>query len=72
MLTVADTADRDVALAAAEQYRALRAGGITTRSSIEVHCVDKGHLLLHRDRGFDAFEAYRGLRVWHHCPATRT
>jgi predicted nucleic acid-binding protein len=74
-LTIADTAGEEVALAAAEHYRALRVGGITIRNSIDVlvaaFCIDKGHVLLHHDRDFDAFEVHRGLRVWLHRPAAR-
>ena len=66
-LTVADTGGEDLALAAAEHYRSLRAAGVTVRNSIDVlvatFCIDRGHVLLHRDRDFDAFEAHRGLRV---------
>lgn len=60
----------DVALAAAEHYRHLRARGITVRSSIDVmiaaFCIDRDYLLLHGDRDYDAMAAHRGLRVWGH------
>lgn len=60
----------DVALAAAEHYRHLRARGITVRSSIDVmvaaFCIERDYLLLHSDRDYDAIAAHRGLRVWGH------
>jgi predicted nucleic acid-binding protein len=46
----------------------LRASGITVRSALDVliatFCIDRGYALLHRDRDFDAFEQWRGLRAW--------
>ncbi|MCE1250265.1 MAG: PIN domain nuclease [Comamonadaceae bacterium] len=60
----------DLALAAAEHYRHLRARGITVRSSIDVmvaaFCIENDYLLLHSDRDYDALAAHRGLRVWGH------
>jgi hypothetical protein len=60
----------DMALAAAEHYRHLRARGITVRSSIDVmvatFCIERDYLLLHSDRDYDALAAHRGLRVWGH------
>ena len=59
---------------AAEQYRSLRSRGITVRNSIDVlvaaFCIDRSHLLLHRDRDFEAFEVHLGLRVWQHGSAS--
>ena len=58
-----------LALAAARNYRRMRALGVTPRSATDVliatFCIDKGYALLHRDRDFDAFEHLRGLRSWH-------
>jgi predicted nucleic acid-binding protein len=58
---------RDIALAAAENYRILRARGVTVRKTIDAliatFCIARGHTLLHSDRDFDGFEQYRGLRV---------
>ncbi|MEP6739681.1 MAG: PIN domain nuclease [Caldimonas sp.] len=69
-LTLAGTGGEALAVAAAQHYRALRAGGITVRNSIDVlvasFCIEGDHLLLHRDRDFDAFEANRGLKAWKH------
>ena len=60
----------DLALAAAEHYRQLRARGITVRSSVDVlvaaFCIDNDYLLLHSDRDYDAIATHRGLRVWGH------
>jgi predicted nucleic acid-binding protein len=60
----------DNALLAAEHYRALRAGGYTIRSPIDVllasYCITHNYLLLHRDADFDVMETLRGLKVWQH------
>ena len=58
----------ELALAAAQHYRGLRAWGTTVRSAIGVllatFCIERDYALLHRDRDFDAFEELRGLRGW--------
>ena len=58
-----------IALEAAQQYRRLRASGVTVRSGIDVllatFCIERDYALLHRDRDFVAFEQ-RGLRAWPH------
>lgn len=58
---------REIALAAARNHRALRARGVTPRSTIDTiiatFCIAGGHDLLHCDRDFDPFERYLGLRV---------
>ena len=58
---------RDIARAAARNYRLLRARGITVRSTIDTliatFCIEEGHDLLHRHRDFDPFERHLGLRV---------
>lgn len=55
-----------IALAAAHNYRALRARGITVRSLIDTiiatRCIEDGLLLLHSDREFLPFEEHLGLR----------
>ena len=60
----------DLALAAAEHYRHMRARGVTVRSGIDVmvaaFCIENDYLLLHSDRDYDALAAHRGLRVWGH------
>jgi predicted nucleic acid-binding protein len=59
----------EIAIAAAENYRILRAKGITARKTIDcliaTFCIRGGHDLLHRDRDFDPFETHLGLRVIH-------
>ena len=58
---------REIALAAARNYRMLRARGLTIRSTIAVliatFCLEEGHQLLHADRDFDPFERHLGLQV---------
>lgn len=58
-----------LAVAAAENYRFLRARGITIRKTIDcliaTLCLTKGYSLLHKHRDFDPFETYLGLQVVH-------
>ena len=69
-LSVEPCGGEDVALAAAEHYRHLRARGTTVRSSVDVmiaaFCIERDYLLLHGDRDYDGFAAHRGLRTWRH------
>jgi predicted nucleic acid-binding protein len=69
-LDVESTGGADLALAAAQHYRSLRAQGITVRTGIDVlvaaFCIENDYALLHRDRDFRAFEERRGLRGWKH------
>ena len=55
-----------LAIAAAANYRALRARGITLRKTIDTliatRCILDGHSLLYADRDFDPFVAHLGLR----------
>ena len=66
---VFDTGGQELAIAAAGNYRILRALGYTVRkpvdSLIATFCMANGHSLLHRDRDFDAFEQHLGLQVIH-------
>lgn len=59
----------ELALAAAENYRTLRAQGITVRKTIDcfiaTFCLMNGHILLHNDRDFDPFETLLGMQVIH-------
>ncbi len=63
------TGGRDLAIAAAQNYRSLRARGHTIRKTIDcliaTFCLREGHALLHRDHDFDPFEEHLGLRVVH-------
>jgi len=55
------------ALAAADNYRALRQIGVTVRGTIDyliaTYCIENRLPLLHNDRDFDPFEEHLGLRV---------
>lgn len=66
---VYDSGGREMAIAAAENYRALRQSGYTVHKTIDcliaTFCLRGGHELLHRDRDFDCFEKALGLRVVH-------
>jgi len=59
----------DLAIAAAQNYRRLRAQGRTVRKTVDcliaTFCLVYGHALLHNDRDFDPFEEHLGLRVIH-------
>jgi predicted nucleic acid-binding protein len=69
-LSIEEAGGAELALAAAQHYRSLRAQGITVRSPVDVlvatFCIERDYALLHRDRDFDAFEELRGLRGWRH------
>jgi len=59
---------RDIAIAAAQNYRSLRERGVTPRNTIDTmiatFCVVNNHQLLHDDRDFDPFERFMGLQVF--------
>jgi len=61
------TGGMEMAVASAQNFRTLRTKGITVRKTIDcliaTFCITGEHLLLHRDRDFDAFEQHLGLRV---------
>ena len=56
---------RDIALASASNYRALRAKGVTVRKTIDMliatFCMENRYALLHSDRDFDSIEEHLGL-----------
>jgi predicted nucleic acid-binding protein len=64
-----NTGGRDLAVAAAQNYRTLRKRGFTVRKTIDcliaTFCMERGHSLLHRDRDFDTFEKNLQLIVIH-------
>jgi predicted nucleic acid-binding protein len=66
---VFETGGKELAIASALNYRALRERGYTVRRTIDcfiaTFCLEAGHELLHRDRDFDVFEKALGLRVVH-------
>ena len=57
---------REMAIAAAENYRRLRKRGVTVRKSVDVliatWCIESNVALLHADEDFDAMELL-GLKV---------
>jgi predicted nucleic acid-binding protein len=59
----------DLAIAAAKNYRLLRAKSYTVRKTIDVwiatFCLLNNQALLHNDRDFDPFEKFLGLQVIH-------
>lgn len=56
---------RGIAIAAASNFRSLRAKGITVRKTIDTliatRCILDGHSLLYSDRDFDPFVEHLGL-----------
>lgn len=65
-LTVIPLCGRDIAVAAARNYRRLRALGITVRKTIDTviatRCIEDDLALLYSDRDFDPFVKHLGLR----------
>ncbi len=59
----------ELAVTAAQNYRALRAKGRTIRRTIDcwiaTFCLLNDHALLHNDSDFDPFEKFLNLRVIH-------
>jgi predicted nucleic acid-binding protein len=58
---------RDIAVAAARNYRELRALSFTVRSTVDcmtaTFCIRHGYGLLHRDRDFIPFQTHLNLAV---------
>jgi hypothetical protein len=65
--THVDLCDYDLAIKASENYRTLRAKGITVRKTIDTliatRCIEDGLSLLHSDRDFLPFAVHLGLRL---------
>ena len=63
------TGGTDMAIAAAQNFRMLRAKGFTIRKTIDcwiaTFCLLNGHTLLHNDRDYGPFETELGLQVVH-------
>lgn len=59
--------DARLAIDGARHYRTLRRRGITPRKTVDIviatFCIDRGYLLLHQDRDFDAMAPHVGLRI---------
>ena len=66
LLTVVEIGGTDVAIAAAENFRALRKLGVTVRKTIDTmiatRCIESGYELLHSDRDFEPFVTHLNLR----------
>jgi predicted nucleic acid-binding protein len=64
-LSIVDIGGGAVAVAAARNYRALRARGVTVRKTIDcliaTRCIIDGYALLYSDRDFDPFVQHLGL-----------
>jgi len=60
----------ELAIAAAQNYRRLRARGLTVTKTIDcliaTFCLTNRHALLHNDHDFDPFEHEFGLKVIYH------
>ena len=58
-----------IAVTAAQNYRTLPAQGVTIRKTIDLliatFCIERGHQLLHDNRGYDPMESLLGLAVVH-------
>ncbi len=56
-----------VAIVTAQNYRTLRARGVTVRKTIgaliSTYCINRGHVLFHSTRDFEGFERHLDLRV---------
>ena len=65
-LIVIDLGGRQIAIKAAQNYRKLRALGITVRKTIDTviatRCIEDNFALLYSDRDFDPFVKHLGLR----------
>ncbi len=65
-LTVVELGGERIAIRAAENFRALRALGISVRKTIDTViatcCIERGLFLLYSDRDFDPFVEHLGLR----------
>ena len=66
---VFQTGGSSLAVAAAQNYRALRERGYTVSKTVDcliaTFCLQARHELLHRDHDFDVFEKLLGLQVVH-------
>jgi len=63
-----DLVGQDIAVLAAQHFRALRRRGQTVRKTIDVligtFCIVHDHELLHADKDFNVMARYLGLRVF--------
>ena len=67
LLAVYNSGGEQMAVESAQNYRRLRARGITIRKTIDciiaTYCIHHGLALLHKDRDFEPFETHLGLQV---------
>lgn len=65
-LTIYDLAGKRIAIKSAENYRLLRAKGITIRKTIDTliatFCIENNLPLLHSDKDFQAFHQHLNLK----------
>ncbi len=65
-LNLVEIAGEKIAIAAARNYRDLRARGVTVRKTIDcliaTRCLSDGYALLYSDRDFDPFVQHLGLQ----------
>lgn len=65
-LEIVELGGRDVAIQAAQNFRTLRALGVTVRKTIDTviatRCIESDYALLYSDRDFDPFVQHLGLR----------
>ncbi|HEY1942197.1 MAG TPA: PIN domain nuclease [Roseiarcus sp.] len=65
--TIESMLNEALAARAAAHYRLLRQRGVTVRKTIDLviatFCLERGHLLLHDDRDFDAMSTHLALPV---------
>ena len=66
-MRVIDLAGAQIAIRAAQNFRALRLLGVTVRKTIDTiiatRCIEDGLRLLYSDRDFDPFVRHLGLRT---------
>ena len=66
-LDVMVIAGQDIAIQAANNFRALRSKGVIVRKTIDTliatRCIESDHELLYSDRDFDVFVEHLGLRT---------
>lgn len=64
-LEIVEVGGREMAVAAAQNYRLLRSRGLTIRGSIDLligtWCIENNVPLLHNDRDFEMMEQHLGL-----------
>jgi len=69
LFEIYDTGGKELAVAAARNFRLLRQRGRTVRKTIDgliaTFCLKQGFSLLHCDRDYDHFETILGLSVIH-------